>query len=237
MIDETTVLEKIKSRGYWEIEIRPAIYKKEKFSLPECKEIVEKCQVRLRGWDYPHIAHHEYGDVFSGDNFVEGLVDSHKHLEVWRLYQSGQFIHYLNFWEDWIEYQPYGYTVIKDQPPRTVKSILMTLYTVTEIFTFASRLASNKIYDKMLHISLKLKNTNNRSLIFEDQFRTLFGDYRSKINEISIAKDITVEDILANSPNLAMDVTVEIFHKFSWLSQDIKKVLKDDQEKFLKGLA
>jgi len=237
MVDETEILEKIKSRGFWEIEIRPTVYKKDHLSLLECHEMIEKCQVRLRGWYYPHIAHHEYGDVFNGDNFVEGLVDSLKHLEVWRMYQSGQFIHYLNFWEDWIEYHPYGH--IDDNAGQTannVKSILMTLYTVTEIFTFASRLASNNVFDNMLRISIKLKNANNRLLMFEDSFRALYADYRSRMNDMSIIRDITVEDILANSANIAMGVTVEIFNKFNWLSKDIEIAIKGDQEKFLKGL-
>jgi len=238
LISESSVLERIKSRGYWEIEIRPINYQKERISLPKCREIIEACQIRLRGWYYPHIAQHEFGDVFTGNDFVEGLVDAPKHCEVWRMYKSAQFIHYLNFWEDWIEHEPYGYPSKGNEWPRTrtVKSILMTLYTVTEVFTFASRLASNKIFDKTVHISLKLKNNDNRSLIFEDSFRILYADYKSKINEIIIARDVTVEDILANSSSLAMDVTVEIFHRFNWLAEDIKNVLKDDQEKFLKGL-
>src|SRR5690348_12794894 len=127
MVDEVGILGKIKSKGYWEIELRPSVYKKDNLSLSECNEIIEKYQVRLRGWYYPHIAHHEYGEVFNGDNFVEGLVDSFKHLEVWRMYTSGQFIHYLNFWEDWIGYQPYGHTNESGvHTAYNVKSILMT---------------------------------------------------------------------------------------------------------------
>lgn len=236
MVDETEILRKIKSKGFWEIEVRPSVYKKEHLSLLDCQEIIEKCQIRLRGWYYPHIAHHEYGEVFNGNNFVEGLVDSLKHLEVWRMYQSGQFIHYLNFWEDWIGYAPYGQTDNAIHTANNVKSILMTLYTVTEIFTFASRLASNKVFDNSLHISIKLKNINNRLLMFEDSFRTLYADYRSRINEMSIIRDVTVEDILANSANIAMGVTVEIFNKFNWLSKDIEIAIKEDQAKFLKGL-
>lgn len=240
MISESDVLQRLKSRGYWEIEIRPTVYKQDRLSFPKCREIVESCQVRLRGWYYPHIPQHEFGEVFTGDDFVEGLVDSPKHCEVWRMYRSGQFIHYLNFWEDWIGYSPYNYEVVTDREYKlpNVKEILMTLYTVTEIFTFASRLASNKLFDKRLHISLKLNNTNNRSLIFgESSFqRALYEDYNCKINEMNIERDLLVDDVLKNFPQLAMDVVEEIFHKFNWHSKDIKSVLKNDQEEFLKGL-
>ena len=239
MTSEAEILQKIKSRGYWEIEIRPTTYRQDRISLPKCREIIESHQVRLRGWYYPHVAHHEYGEVFTGNEYVEGLVDSPKHCEVWRMYKSGQFIHYLNFWEDWIAHDPYYYIANeKGQIIRSVKEILMTVYTVTEIFTFASRLASSKLFDKRVHISLKMNNTINRSLIFgESSFdRVLYDSYTCKINEIIVERDLEVDDVLDNSAKLAMDVVEEIFYKFNWHSKDIKTVFKNDQEKFLKGL-
>lgn len=154
------------------------------------------------------------------------------------MYKSGQFIHYLGLWEDWIQYAPYGYNVeLRAGVIRpNVLNIIMTLYTITEVFLFASRLVSNNLSDKTLHISLKLKNTNNRMLTFSDPMRMLHGNYTCRINEINVERDISTEDIIANFATLAMDVVVEIFEKFNWHSPDIKNVLKENQEKFLKRL-
>ncbi|MGI0022642.1 MAG: hypothetical protein ACRD9Q_07260 [Nitrososphaeraceae archaeon] len=237
MTETSELIEKIKSRGYWQIELRPLIFKKDRLSVADCKKVVEKCQVRLRGWYYPHIGY-EAGDVFSGDNFEQGYVEWKEHCEIWRMYRSGQFIHDFSFWEDRLEYEPYGYNVRLSNGSirHDVMNIIMTLYTVTEIFLFASRLASNSLFDKTLHVSIKLKNTNNRLLIFSDPTRMLHGTYMCKINEINIERDVSTEDIIANFATLAMDVVVEIFEKFNWHSPDIRNVLKSDQEKLLKGL-
>ncbi len=236
---ETELFEKIKSRGYWEIEIKPTKYKKDRLSLGECKQIVEKSEVRVRGWYYPYISNRR-DEFFSGNNYVESLVDWQEHKEMWRMYQSGQFVHYLSLWEDW----PREYRGLFGAPdsqasrykPGTIQEVIMTLYTITEIFVFTSRLASNKLFDDALHISLELHGTENRSLNFFDTRRSLLNDYRCMIDNISIKKHFTVQEILANNDTLAMDTVVEIFDRFNWHSDKIRVVLKEDQEGLLKGL-
>ena len=155
------------------------------------------------------------------------------------MYQSGQFGHYLGFWEDWLERDPYGYQRKTDEGVSlpNVKETMMTLYTVAEIFLFASRLASNKIFDNTSHVSIQLKNTNNRKLIVDDSMRYLHDNYTCKYEPIKIEKDITLEDILTNSQELSLQTTFEIFQKFNWiLKDDSKEGIRKDQEKFLKRL-
>jgi len=113
----------------------------------------------------------------------------------------------------------------------------MTLYTITEIFLFASRLAS-PLNDKSMHVSIGLKNTENRMLVFEDGMRSIYNDYICKIPEFVFAKDIPLNDILANYSDLSFKITLDVFERFNWkMSEDSKANLKKDQNKFLKGLA
>lgn len=153
------------------------------------------------------------------------------------MYQSGQFVHYLGFWEDWLGRDPYGYQRKTDKGISlpNVKETMMTLYTVAEIFLFASRLASDKFFDNTLHISIQLKNTKNRKLIVDDFKRYLHGDYTCKYEPIKIEKDIPINDILANSQELSLQTTFEIFQKFNWIiEENSKEGMKKDQEKFLR---
>lgn len=236
---EKEILEKIKSKGYWEIEIKPTKYVENKLTIEDCQKLVKEYKVSLRGWDYPAVRD-KIDEFFRGQNCAEGLADYNRHIEIWRLYQSTQFVHYLNFWEDWIENVQwrYGFTLEKETSSRNVKEVLMTLYTVTEIFEFASRLASKGIFEKELKISIKLHGTAERSLVLSpNSLAMLYKDYKCMKNPIWISRQVSTDHLMANSANLSMDATVEIFKDFNWnIQPDSIESLKKDQEKFLKGL-
>lgn len=234
-ISQKSVLDKLKTRGYWRIELRPTKFQKEQFTLKECKGLIEQNQVRLRGWYFPHMSIN-HGDFFNAEDHVVGFVNWSEHCEIFKMYRSGQFVYYLNFWEDWINYSPYGFNVQfengKTRP--NVKEVIMTLYTVTEIFLFASRLASSQFGDKTMHLSIELKNCENRGLILDQFGRSLNQLYICKIPEFKIVKDIPLQEIITNYASLALDTTFEIFQHFNWdYSQGTKDALKHDQDKIL----
>jgi hypothetical protein len=51
------------------------------------------------GWDYPHVDHHN--EVARGADWVGQECQLEDELEVWRLYQSGQFVHYFAMADEW----------------------------------------------------------------------------------------------------------------------------------------
>lgn len=235
--NEKKSLDEIKSKGYWRIKIKPSSYQKKRFEIPNCKKMIISNQVKLRGIYYPHVD--SVKEIFSGDDYVECISELIEHKEIWRLYQSGQFIQHRGFWEDWLaNYRSqisFGMNRIVET--KTVKSILMTLYTVTEIFLFMSRLASNLDGYKETDLSLRLSNVENRTLVVDDIFRTLHGTYTCRVNEINYSDTFSASDLIGNSLDLALNVVVNIFQKFNWnITEDSIKALKKDQEKFLKGL-
>jgi len=232
-------IQKIKIRGYWEVEIRPLKYDKEKLSLDALKEIVEKSQTKLRGWRYPTTSTRT-GGYYSGDNYLESWVDWQEIKEVWRFYQSGQFYQFKVLQEDWFDEaksllggpEPLG----QRYKPKQVLEIILTLYTLTEIFLFASNLASQKVFDEHCHITIKLHNTAQRRLTIFESLRHLDFEYISQANSLTAYdKDVTVPKLLADNSKIAMDATLDLFKKFNWFSTEIRKVLDKDQEKLLKG--
>ena len=90
------LLEKIKSRGYWRVNIQPLTATIRLDTLQKCREVVDKSSVELRGWDFPHIP--RKNDQTTGGapvgSYYEGWVDWENYKEFWRMYKSGQFFHF-----------------------------------------------------------------------------------------------------------------------------------------------
>ena len=228
------LLKKIKSRGYWKVVIRPTRFEKERIkALSECTQIVQECRVLLRGWDYPHVNTISRPYV-GGVDYVESLTDWNGYIELWRMYQSGQFVHLFGCREDWLSerkgiFGPSQYTCIE---PGSVLGVLSTLYSVTEIYEFASRLAQKNLFDETIFLSITLHGMKNRKLIFFEPGRILLGDYVCKIVDLPLPKTITVDELLGKGRELALDHTIEIFERFNWISPP-RDILKEDQKKFL----
>jgi hypothetical protein len=106
-LQTTTVLDKIRSRGHWRVVIRPTTFEEHKVpNFSDLFPIVEKNSVQLRGWDYPHIDRSH--PPLTGDDWVGQEFDDGDKIEVWRLYQSGQFVHFFEITGDWKDHSSVG---------------------------------------------------------------------------------------------------------------------------------
>ena len=94
--------------------------------------------LNLRGWDYPHIPGRQDDDsrIYRGVDYIEAYIDWWEHKEVWRYYQSAQFIHYMGIHEDWYEDNEWADNSLKKIKPCSILNTITTTYTVTEIFEF-----------------------------------------------------------------------------------------------------
>src|SRR6266516_1867616 len=160
-MDATALDKEIRSRGYWRVNIRPSVFIAERAALRDLEAIARDAVVQLRGWDYPHFPR---DGVTRGNDFIEAATEAAfiSHLEVWRLYQSGQFIHVFSMREDWVEGTPMpGLGNVK---PGTLLSYESTLYTITEIFLFAARLAQRMALGPEVIVEYSLVDLLNRKL-------------------------------------------------------------------------
>lgn len=206
--------EKLKSRGYWRIVIRPSKFMEKRIhSLKNCVDIIRDNNVLLRGWDYPH---YDSKDTTPGDNYIDQSFcwEERGHIEAWRYYQSGQFVHYLAIWEDWNE----GIDNPRNTAYTRVLSIISTIYLLTEIFEFASRLGTKRYLGDSCDITITLHDTKDRILIFREGF--LPTNYIANIPEISYSVPLAVSDLIGNTDNHALDAAKHIFERFKWLSFD-----------------
>ncbi|MFA6228300.1 MAG: hypothetical protein WC668_03915 [Patescibacteria group bacterium] len=233
------LLDKIKLKGYWRVIIRPNKYDDKLIeSLSDCKKIIEKSRVSLRGWDYPHVDR-QTGIISSSNNSVDSFCDWPEGpvYEYWRFYNTGQFVHYFSMRED-LRLSPQKVKEYQDEYGVKVDkflSIIGALYSITEILEFSKRLLTNIENIDSLEIIIELVGVNNRMLFFWDIFlRETNRAYICKFKEDKILiKKVYSRDQICNLTNeIALDTTIEIFKKFDWDNVD-KKIFVEDQKKFL----
>lgn len=228
------ILERIKSRGHWRINFEPLVYPTNPRSLSECLQVVEKNAVSLRGWDYPTIPRRKEGDVgiFAGKNFYEGRENWNTHIEWWRIYQSGQFLHYVALSEDWAEYGGWGITEKRELAPGSQLNIIGgVVYQLTEIFEFLSRLAQNGLYEEGVRVSLTLQNTKGRRLTASFD-RMLSDNYITSLPDISYERVCSKEEMVTKGRELAMEAIIHFFERFNWINVP-RDVFRNDQERLL----
>ena len=238
-----SLINKIKQRGYWKVIIRPTEFKEKRITTrEECAKIIKESHISLRGWSYPHISRE--GIVFSGNDSVASSTDWDEggHHEYWQFYQNGQFIHYFSMYEDSILKdeklekikKSFGFSKPEDLSDRFL-SILNTLYSVTEIFLFATNLVKKTDLGEKIYIEIELGNIYGRTLFFWDTFsRILFKAYTCKFHSENIVKKTPVkkDDLITSYTQLALDTTIEIFKDFNW--KDVNKsIFVEDQKKLL----
>jgi len=229
-MDKDEVIKKIKSKGYWEINIRPDIYNSQRIKKQRIKEIIRSAIVELRGWDYPHFRDSE-GEPYPILNGIEKFIDWSNHIEFWRMTQSANFYHLLALREDWIENVEYR------NMEKKWLGVFNTLYTLTEIFEFTKRLARQNIFDENIIIEVKLYDLENRILVVDSSNKVPFLWEKKAIIEEpwSYHKNLfSVNDVLNRADELALDAFIDLVYLFEWNNPPVES-LKNDQQKFLQG--
>ncbi len=234
---KTEFLDKIKSRGYWRVNFQPLV-DAQKLTLEECKEIVRKNSVALRGWNYPHFPPRSEEDqgLIPGNNYYEGWVDGGSYKEFWKMYQSEQFIHYKALKEDWFEGDIWFNKMAENIKPGAFLGITGgVVYQITEVFEYLSRLGKAGLYNEGVIVSIGLHNTENRQLWIENGMRApLYQRYLTGAQIIEFDKAYSKEQVIIASKELALEVIKHIFARFGWHTPPID-TFKKDQDDLLSG--
>jgi hypothetical protein len=222
---------KITSRGYWKVVIRPAVFEQDRIeNLGICEKLIRDCQVVLRGWDYPH-----YEEIHSGKDFIWSETDWQDYIEFWRFYQSAQFVNYFGCEEDWWNEREQASSRLGKYKPYEVLEIICTLFRLTEIYEFASRLAQRDVFEKEVALIVELHGMNNRKLIATG--RILFPlDYICREEDLHYEKSYSIQELIAKKSELALENALWLFERFDWRhvrSSEIVANLREDQNKLL----
>jgi hypothetical protein len=160
--------QRIRSRCYWRANIRPDHFNPQRIGdYARLDAIVRDSAVSLRGWDYPHVGGRTLREA--GTDWIGETIEWDVHHELWRFYQSGNFLSLSGLWYDW-----------RDPSTDSVAPIFPfwdTLWRFTEIFEFAARLASTEAGDDEMRVEITIGNIGGRQLYQDDPRKTGFRIY------------------------------------------------------------
>lgn len=210
----STLLDKIRSRGHWDVVIRPGSFNPVRVpDISSLYAIVQNASVDLRGWDFPHIDVHS--QVHVDVDWVGQESEWDAFLEVWRLYQSGQFVDVSGIWHDWHDQStltraPEGWR------PGTLLPVLDTLFRFTEIFEFAARLALTAAGDNLITIEVSVAGLKGRSLWMDSLKRPMFRQYATSLEALPYRVELRRAELIAQPRELALVPAIELFRRFGW---------------------
>jgi hypothetical protein len=231
------LIDRIRSRGYWRINFQPRLLLVEKLSLGKCHDAVEKNVLKLRGWQYPYIPvknDSQQGALPSGEYF-EAWIDWWNHIEYWRSYRSHQFLHYLALREDWFEESDWEKHHAKAIAPGQALGTTRTIWQITEIFEFLSRLGRDGHYPSGVIVSLSLENTKGRQLWVDDPQRMpFFDEKRTGAERIEIKREISLQESATEGAEIARSVLIELFDHFGWTGPSVENI-RSQQDQLLSG--
>lgn len=200
---------------------------------------MEKCRIRLRGWDYPHVDRSDSRE--NGANWIASGVAWGRYNEYWKLFQSGQFVHLFTLLDssepDAVRtaIEAAKPTMPSGDDPNAVKgavNILGLLYTMTEIHAFASGLVAEGVYTGSVKIEIQLVNAAN--FILTTDILRHWGLFCPNTQNL-LGKEwvYPAETLMSSAGSKALDATSWFLQRFGWLTPNIEQ-LQRDQDKLLR---
>jgi hypothetical protein len=211
---EQTVLEKLRTRGYWRVVIRPTSFKEN--HLPNYSDlfpIIEKNSVRLRGWDYPHIDYQS--EPLNGADWVGQDFERQDELEIWRVYMSGQFAHLFAMAGEWSD-QSVHWAAEPGWRPGRYMYYIHTIYSFVEIFEFAARLALSLASAPSMHVGIDLKGLQGRQIVSTDIMVPVSGTYVTQMPEWTYRWEGSQAELIARPGEFAAVAARELFARFNF---------------------
>jgi hypothetical protein len=205
--------------GHYRVLITPKEYERERIaSLGDLWKCIEETRVRLRGWDYPHLGPRS-DERGQGQNYVESWCSWTRHLEYWRFFQSGQFVHLFSFREndDAFAQKIAGNLHWLNRDLRFASgylSITSTIWTMSELYEFAARLASRGVLELGGHVTIEMKQIRNRVLGFSESDREVHELYRATTDDLSYAREHTRGELLSAAKENAVECSGWFFERF-----------------------
>jgi hypothetical protein len=209
-----TVQDKIRTRGQWRVVIRPSAFEKEHIPTDsDLFQIVERNSVRLRGWDYPHIDYRT--QPRRETDWVGQEYECQDEIEVWRLYLSGQFVHFFAIAGEWRDHST-TWPAEPDWQPGRYLYYIQTIYSFVEIFEFAARLALSPAGAASMCVEIDLEGLQGRQIVETDSRFRFSRIYETQIPKWKYRWENAQTALIARPRELAAVATRELFAQFGF---------------------
>ena len=210
-----SILDKIHSRGYWKVIIKPKTFVNDRISdISSLFPLIDKANVRMRGWDFPHIDPRDPPII--GIDWIEEQVDWLHAKSCWRFYQSGLFIYESGIGYDWRDESSF-WPPDEGWKPGKFIGVGDIVHTFTEIMEFASRLVLTEAGDEEMHFNIELSNIQDRMLYVDNPNKWPFHtEYKSSIQVFPYKLEVLRTELIATKRDLALIAALEVFKRFHW---------------------
>ena len=225
------VKETINGMGNIKVIFEPNIYDENLISKKDLNKILMKSQVSLRGWNFPHIPMQDRDGVkkpYSIGNGIEFYTAWEKFYEVFRFYQSGQFLSKFALYED----------IIGDFNGKKIEvgkylDFLSVIYKFTEITLFAKNLIENiNIGGGVLMIEINKTKDRELESIFRSEISSFDSGYICQLDKITVKKDFEKEEIFLDPLLIGLELIKDVFEDFNWNNYS-EQMIKTHQENLL----
>lgn len=221
------VMSAIKQRGYWKIEIKPAVYRRDMHTLGTLRNALASSQVRYRGWPYPHIGGMR-GKTYNMDRCVESRIRWGEFAEVSRFYRSGRFVHHIGMVEDRHGAARMDGLVVEDpaMPERRFLRARSALYYLTEMYLFASNLARREMLGSETVVDVTLYDQAGRILVFNDE-RLFIGDGVSQAQTIHLGPGrVTTDRLREEHDVMAVEDGIRLAEMYNVPADGLKEAMR-----------
>ncbi len=210
------LLEKIRSRGHWKVIVRPTQFVENRVEdFSKLEHILEKSSVRLSRWGFPHIS--DKSMLHRGADWTGQELEWERYLEIWRFYQSGQFVYYGGLVTDWSDETNGLHRKGVDETKKL--SVRDVIFRYTEVFELAARLSLTKAGGDGTHIEVTLDNLGSRRLWLDPSSHwgsSVIQKFSLSINEWTYKDNFNSAALFANTKELALKPAIELFRRFGW---------------------
>jgi hypothetical protein len=212
------LVDRIKSRGYWRVNFQPLVAREKLPSMADCRRVVQENSVSLRGWSYPAFfdGSEEAKGVRSCGTYMEGWVEWSQYREYWRMYKSGQWLHYAAIRLDWLDEAHFHDARASQLTRGTALPVVDTIYLVTEMFLLLSRLSQAALYDEGVRLRITAEPLRDRELWIDDPYRMPFTTSQ-KTGAERFSWDQEYTKAILTDPNAeARNILIALFDSFDW---------------------
>jgi hypothetical protein len=207
-----------KRPAHWEVVIRPSwIPAHDQIdTLKKVWSLVQICQVRSNGWEYPIVENPQ-----SGQDWVGGTYTRKLEVESWRLSQRALFIHLFPTWDDLqppldVQTAPWPWRVWSNFVPERFLDIDVAIRTFTHVFRFAANLAEQAFApgEGVAELTIGLTGTRDRILVTRNDLRRLRECYRATEQELQNTWRCPREELSRVPDDFARRAALWFFERF-----------------------
>jgi hypothetical protein len=212
--------------AYFDVAIRPGPYEADRVTPAQLDSFVAEQAVRLRGWPVPMVSSRD--PVQRHGTWLAQDSQSAHHIEAWRIFTSGQFLHRRLLVTDIRETSG-----LQAEDPGATGAVVLwdVLFYTVELSELGARIAT-RLGCEAVTLDVSLRGIAGRELISGDHSRQLFGPYLSAADSFSVVRSVDAPTLLTDPRTIGVELAQGLLRQFGLDVPD--QILRDYQEQTLR---